>query len=252
MANTVNKSSLQNILQAVLSVAAEEMTFFYSPYIYTQHRNVIESMLLSALVKAFPANPNVIDQLAPFVRIAIIPVKDGFVDLPDGNGTDDAYRNILGTPMIFAKPDSTGECGTDEPLTPQNFKVGILKSGCRLNPVDIVPQSEFADRTSSTYGRPDFENPIGYFAGANRIKVCPFDLTKVAVMYVKKEKLLNYGYITQPDDTYLYDAETTVDTEFDSNAFDSIFNANMALYSAYAKDQALQNWSAILQEKGIL
>lgn len=241
-----NKSSLDNVLKAVLAVSQEDQNFYYAPHIYTQHRNIIESLLISALVKSFPANPVIIDQLAPFIKISLIPITNGYVQLPDD------YRNILGTPYIFSNPNSTSECVPQEPLTPENFRVGILKSGCRLNPVTIVPQSEFADRTISTYAPPDFENPIGYFIDNNKIKVCPFNLTKVGVMYVRKERLLNYGYVSQPDDTYLYDETTTIDTEFGSNAFEMIFNACMALYSAYAKDKDLQSWTEILKTQGIL
>jgi len=242
-----NKSSLQNILQAVLAVANESQGTFYSPYIYTQHRNVIESLLLSELVKSYPANNEVIDQIAPFVKIAIIPITDGYVQLPED------YRNILGAITIFSKPDDTGECDSVvEPLTPQNFKTGILKSGCKLNSVKIVPQSEVSYLLKSTYDAPNYENPIGWYIDSNKIKLCPYDLSKVGVMYAKKERVLNYGYITQPDDTYLYDPTTTIDTQFDSNAFQLIFNAAMFLYSAYAKNQELQNWSLLLQEKGIL
>ena len=32
----------------------------------------------------------------------------------------------------------------------------------------------------------------------------------------------------------------------------AIFNATLALYSAYAKDHELQNWSAVLKTQGIL
>lgn len=242
----INKSSLDNVLKAVLSVSQESQNFYYSPQIYTQHRNIIESLLLSALVKAFPANPVIIDQLAPFINIALIPVTSGYVQLPDD------YRNILGSPYIFANPKSDCECEPQEPLTLENFKVGIMKSGCKLNAIRITPQSEFADRTISTYDPPTFENPIGYFIDNNKIKVCPFNLTKVGVMYVKKESLLNYGYIPNPDDTYLYDPTTTKDTQFGSNCFNEIFNATMALYSAYAKDKDLQSWSEILKTQGIL
>lgn len=242
-----NKSSLNNILQAVLSVANQSQNTFYSPYIYTQHRNVIESLLLSELVKSYPANNDVIAQISPFVKIEIIPITDGYIQLPED------YRNVLGTPMIFAKSDDSSECGAPiEPLTPQNFKIGILKSGCKLNSVNIVPQSEVSFRLRSTYDAPNYESPIGWYIDSNKIKLCPFDLSKIALMYAKKERLLNYGYITQPDDTFLYDPSLTIDTEFDSSAFVPIFNACVALYSAYVKNQDLQNWSQILQEKGIL
>lgn len=245
---TENKSSLNNVLQAVLATVQQEQNFFYSPKIYTQHRNIIESLLLTELVRSYPENNEVIDQISPFVGIKTIPVTDGYIQLPD------EYRNILGTPMIFANPNSTGECGEPltEPLTPTNFKLGILKSGCRLNAVKIVPQTEVSYILKSTYDAPTYENPIGWYIDSNKIKVCPFDITKVAVMFARKERLLNYGYITQPDDTYLYDEKTTIDTEFGSNAFDKIYNACLFLYSAYAKNPEIQNIAALLQQRGIL
>jgi len=249
MATTIpNKSSLQNILQAVLATVQQSQNFFYSPQVYTQHRNIIESLLLTELIKSYPENNEVIDQISPFVEIEIIPVTDGYIQLPDD------YRNILGTPMIFANPTNTGECGQplDEPLTPTNFKLGILKSGCRLNSVRIFPQTEVSYILKSTYDFPTHESPIGWYIDSNKIKVCPFDLTKVAVMYARNETLLNYGYIPQPDDTYIYDPTTTIDTQFGSNCFDKIYNATLFLYSAYAKNPDMQNFSLLLKERGIL
>jgi len=246
VATVENKSSLENILNAVLSIAGQEKTMFYSPRIYSDQRNVVESLLLSSLVKSYPLNQNVIDQIAPFVKVETISNTDGYIQLPDN------YRNLLGSPMIFANPESTGECGAQtEPLTAHNFKVGMLKAGCRLNAVVIVPESEFADRTKSTYDTPSYENPIGMYIDNKRIKICPYDVSRVAVMYAKKERLVRYGYIMQPDDTYLFDENTTEETEFTSNSYEMIFNAMMALYSAYAKNQELQNWSMVLSQKGI-
>lgn len=244
---TENKSGLNNILKSVLSINNAEQTFYYPPKIYTYQRNVVESLLLSSLVKAYPANNEIIDQINPFVIVETISITNGYAQLPEN------YRNILGSPMCFANPNSTGECGeVQQPLTAQNFKTGVLKSGCRLNPVVIVPQSEFAYRTTSTYDFPTWDAPIGMFVGKNQIKVCPYDITRVSVMYVMKERVVNYGYITQPDDTYLYDESTTIETQFDSNAFESIFNAMVALYGAYSRDRDMQNWSVMLKEKGIL
>jgi hypothetical protein len=131
------------------------------------------------------------------------------------------------------------------------FQSRVLQSGCLLNPVVIVPQSEFAFRTQSTYDFPTWESPIGMFTGKRQIKVCPYNITRVVVMYAMKETPVNYGYIMQPDDIYIYDALTSVETQFGSNAFMPIFNGMMALYSAYSKDRELQNWTQVLKE-GIL
>ncbi len=237
------------MLKAILSVANEEQSMFYSPRIYSDQYNVVTSLLISTLVRAYPANPVVIDQLEPFVEIKLLPVTDGYVNLPE------EYRDILGSPYIFTNKKNDCECEKvefEEPLTANNFKVQILKGGCKIAPVIIYPESEFIERTDSTYDAPTWEAPIGFFSGKRQIKICPYDATKVAVMYAKKEKSYVYGYIPQPDDTFLFDINTTVESEWTSAAFTPIFNAMMSLYSAYSKDQELGNWAQILNEKGIM
>ncbi len=241
-----SKCSLDNMLKYILSVANEEQSMFYSPRVYSDQYNVVTSLLISALVKAFPENPVVIDQLEPFIKIELLPVLNGYVDLPGD------YRDILGSPYIFKKSDGNGECGKEiEPLTPQSFKVQTLKGGCNMRPVIIYPESEFIFRTDSTYDAPSWDAPIGFFSGKRQIKICPYDVSKVAVMYVRNENIYKYGYIMQPDDTFLFDQLTTDESEWGNNAFDPIFKALCALYSVYAKDQEMGNWSQILNERGI-
>lgn len=238
---------MDSMLRAILSVAKQEQSFFYPPYIYSEQRNIVESLLISELVKQYPNNQQVVDMITPFVEVAVINNTNGYIQLPDD------YRNLLGAPVVFANPTSTGECGNiEEPLTANTFKTKILKSGCSLNPIIILPQSEFAYRTTSLYDPPTWEEPIGEFIDSRKIKVCPYNITKVGVMYVSKETEVRYGYTTQPDDTYLYDLNTTVETQFDSNAYEPIFKAMLSLYSAYSKDQQIQNWSSLLKERGIL
>lgn len=245
---TESKCSLNNMLKAILSVANEEQSMFFSPRVYQDQYNAVTSLLISALVKAYPSNPVVIDQLEPFVDIQILPIKNGYVDLPE------EYRDILGSPYIFANPKSSGECGEgfEEPLTAANFRKQSLKGGCQLTPVVILPESEFAYRTTSTYNQPTWTDPIGFFSGKKQIKICPYDATKVAVMYVKKEESYIYGYIMQPDDTYLFDPLTTKESLWTSASFEPIFTALTSLYAIYAKDQEMGNWSQILKERNIL
>lgn len=243
-----SKCLLKNMLPAVLSVGNEEQSMFYSPRVFTEHYNIVYSLLISNLVKAYPSNPMVIDQLEPFVEIKLIPVVNGYVDLPED------YRDILGSPYIFKNPKSNGECGNEdiEPLTAQSFKIQNLKGGCQMRPVIIYPESEFIYRTDAEYDYPTWDAPIGFFSGKRQIKVCPYDISKVAVMYVRNEKKCNYGYIMQPDDTYLYDPATSEESELGSNCYEPVFNALCALYSVYSKDQEMSNWTQVLHERGIL
>ena len=127
-----------------------------------------------------------------------------------------------------------------------------MKGGCKLNSVTIVPQSEFADLTASAYRYPTYSKPIGYFSGQKQIRICPYDLKKVAVLYVRDELLYNYGYITQPDDTYIFDPATSTESEWGGNAFPYLFKGVLALYGAYSSDPTISSFSQILNSAGIL
>lgn len=241
------KCGLNNLLSALMSTAPAEQNMVYPPGIFGSQVNFVSSLLISALAKSYPSNQSVIDILDPFVKVEIIPVKNGYVQLPDD------YRNLLGSPMMFTNPKSTGECVDNvEPLTAQTFKSGVLKSGCRLTPIIIKDQSEFADLTRSTYKFPTYEFPIAFFSGKKQLKICPYDCSKVAVMYVINEPIYSFGYIQQPDDTYIYDSTTSVDTDWGNNAFEPLIKGLVSLYSAYTNNKNLSDWSQILNQGNII
>jgi len=245
MPNT-SKSSLDNLLKSILSVISEEQNAIYPPAIFSQQVNVITALLLNKLVKMYPGDPISIDMLSPFMMFAMQPVQNGIFSMPLN------YRNILGAPYVFKK-----DCSEVPQITTyQQFLTAQLKGGCSAVPITIVSESEYSVRTSSTYKRPTHENPIGYFTmqvnGQTSVKVCPYDLGTVAVLYVRQEKTYTYGYIPQPDDTYIFDPTTTVDSEWGSSAFQPIFDALLSLFSAYVKDPEMTSWSRILSQEGLL
>jgi hypothetical protein len=245
--------SLDNMLRAILGTANQDQNQVLPPNIYSSMYNTVTSLLISALVKQYPSNPVVLDMLRPFVKVAYIAIKDGFIELPDD------YRDILGSPSIVAAKNNSGECGCDkdeiqEPdiTTQQQFEIAIQKSRCLTRPITIVPQSEFDYLTTSTYKPPTYIDPVGYMYGANKIKVCPFDLQKVKLQYVRQESQYVYGYTVQPDDTYILNIASTIESEWTSAAFQPIYNALNALYAAYSKDENLRDFSSILHQTGIL
>lgn len=250
-----SKSSLQNLLTALLAPANQDQNQSLPPWVFTSFVNTATSFLISALVKSYPENPQVVDVLDPFTRFSILPVKNGYFSIEGSFIDKDGYRDILGAPYIFANKTLDSECG-DIPLitTPQQFKTANLTGGCKTFPILIVPESEFSYRTSSTYNFPTYEEPIGYYAGQKQVKICPYDLSKVALLYVKNELIYNMAYLMQPDDTYLVNPAdpTFVDTEWGSNAFPYLFKALNHLYAAYASDPAFTQWSEILTREGIL
>ena len=242
-----SKCSLQSLLNSLLGVALQEQNMQIPPFIFSQWINTITSLLISALVKAYPSNPQVVDMLDPFILFEVLPCQNGFITLPA------KYRNILGSPYIMINGNKEGDCAPSIDNLAQ-FQAAIKKGSCDATPVEIVPQSEFANRTSSSYKFPDHEFPIGYFAGKRQIKICPYDLSRVFLLYTKEELLVNMTYISQPDDTYLIDPTNPdfQDSEWTSAAYEPIYKALVSLYSAYSRDPELSNWSAFLIQQGIL
>ena len=243
--SNTSKSTLDNVLQAVLSTINKEANQDFPPSVFSNFFNIVTSFLITELSKQYPKRQEVIDILDPFINTATIPATGGFIQLPPD------YRGMIGGPMIFANPDSNGQC-QDAPLTPQSFAIGMLKGGCRLNSVTIVDQSEFADLTTSTYNTPTYDAPIAFFSGKKQLRICPFDVTRVFVMYTINDPTFVYGYTSQPDDSYIFNIKTSVESIWGSNAFTYLYKGVLALYGAYSADQNISNFSRVLNEAGIL
>lgn len=243
--------SLDNMLKAVLAVGNKEQNMMIPPSIFSDMYNTVTSLLLSALSQAYLTDSTVSDMLQPFMKYKKQPPKNGYVEV------DSDFRNLLGL-GISVKKDG-GDCNSNPVVidTETEFKTAQLKSGCQSVPIEMVSISEWDYRTTSTYNFPTVKRPIGCFFGKNneektKIRVCPYDLPTIEIRYIRQEKKVVYGYIMQPDDTYLFDLETSVESEWTDAAFKPIFNAMVSLYSAYSRDSELTNWSQILTERGIL
>lgn len=250
MLNT-SKSGLQNLLTSLISVSNQDQNFFLPPWIFSSFVNTITSFLIDKCVELYPNNSTLIDIISPFVKVACIPPSGGLITLPSD------YRNILGAPSIIV--NKSGECGdVTVPInTPQQFLTATLKGGCNRRPITIVAQSEFDYLTTSSYKKPTYWDPIGFFTGQNengqvQIRVCPTDLTKVYVLYVQQEKTYSVGYQMNPDDTWYFDQQTTVDTIWNSASFGSLMKGLTVLYGAYSRDKQFSDFANILRETNLV
>lgn len=239
-----NKASLNNILQQVLAVANADQNFSLPPSVYGNFYNTVTSFLLD---KAPVIYPTAVDIFLPFIEIKKIAITDGFVVLPD------EYRNLLGAPSISVQKDGS-DCLGDDPViidSESEFKTAKSKAGCKTRPITIVDKKEWDYLTTSTYAFPTLENPIGIFEG-RKIKVCPYDLARVEIMYIKKEAIGVYGYIPQPDDTYIFDEKTSTEVGWTESAASILFRGCLALYSAYSRDKELTDYSQVLNQAGLI
>lgn len=235
------------MLQSILSVANEEQSAIYPPSIFSSHYNIVTSFLIDAVVRAYPDRPFLLDVIDPYVAFAMITVSNGLATLPAD------YRNILGSPYVFSNPKNNGYCG-EQPVisTAAQFQVARNVSSCNVNPLQIVSQAEFSVRTNSTYNFPTYEFPIAYFSGKTTLRVCPYDIPKIALLYTQQEAIYQYGYIPQPDDTFLFDSATTVDSLWTNSAFKSLFKGLSHLYGIYVRDQEIKEWANLLSQIDIV
>lgn len=238
-----NRSSLENMLRSLVDVGNKEQNQQIPPRVFDSIYNITTSFAKSSLVKAYPVG---LDILRPFMRSKVIHVEKGLVKLPPD------YRDMLGRPSISARKEGNSECAEVTKIEDANeFRLANLKSGCESRPIDMLTQDEWDDRTTSEYAYPTYWDPIGCFFDATTFRVCPFDIAQVSVRYVVDEKLYRYGYINQPDDTYIYDKQTSVESEWGDNAFPALFKGCLALYSMYLRDPLLTNGSQILNQIGL-
>jgi hypothetical protein len=247
-----SKSSLQNLYTALISVSNGSQNFFLPPWVFSSMVNTATSFLIDKCVALYPDNAQLLDIIAPFVQVVCIPPSGGLISLPLN------YRNILGAPSVIV--NKTGECGeVVVPITTaQQFLTATLKGGCERRPIAIVPQSEFDYLTTSAYKKPTYWDPAGFNTGQNaetgqvQIRICPADLSKVFVLYVRQELVYSLGYVMNPDDTWYISAATTVDTEWGTTAFQPLFKALNHLFGIYARDKQFSDWAQALSQISIV
>jgi len=225
---------------------------YLAPFVFSSMVNTITSFLIDKCISLYPDNPQLVDIINPFVKVCPIAPSGGVLTLPMD------YRNILGAPSIIVKNDKKGECGQDVPITnTQQFLTANWKGQCTRRPIKIVSQSEFDYLTTSTYKSPTVWDPIGYNAGTNDqgqalIRICPADLSKAYLIYVRQEKVYNLAYVMNPDDTFYIDPVNTIDTEWGDAAFSALFKGVNHLFGIYSRDKQFSDWAQVLSQISIV
>lgn len=220
-------------------MANSESNQTYPPNIFDQHIRTITSLLISELVKIYPTSDRAVEMLDPFVATKMKAVSNGVIKL------DDDFRNLLNV----ATPRKTA--AKEHPKNEREFELKVIKSGINAVPLMGVSVSEWNYLTTSNYKFPTHDAPIMCRFKSGEIRVAPYDLGDVEVCYVRKEGQYRYGYIMQPDDTYIPDPNTTVESEWTNAAFDPLFKGLNFLYGIYTRDQEVKDWSALLMSQNV-
>jgi hypothetical protein len=246
MAEYNNKVTLQAMLTAVLSNANSEQNQMYPPSIFSAHFNAVTSYIISTIAENLESKSIYSDCIEPFIIVKKFSLKNGYLELPTN------YRNYWEA-GVSVKQDFSGNCNDDQSdLTEKEFKDGIKKSNCISRPLTLLNQSEWDDRTTSSYKYPTYNDPVCRIVGGRRLQVCPYDIPNVELRYIRNEKTATYGYVNQPDDTYIFDLATSVESEWTNAAFKYLYEGLNTLYGVYTRDKDFREWSIELKKIGLL
>lgn len=239
--------TLDSILRKVLSIGNKEQNQHYPPSVFTQHVNIATNVVLNELCKNYPKTQDYIDLLLPFIDKATLPVMDGVVKIPL------EYRRLLNIGVYVVDDNGTLKPSNEKGICDAEFdgdptvesagkkKADELKKKCKTNEVDILSVGEWNNRTSHSYKMPKLDHPIACQFEDGSIKICPFDVSTVEVRFVKNPKEYVYGYAELPDGTYQFNANTSIESEWNTTATEAIVNSVVTLYSVYLRDMELEN-----------
>lgn len=226
-------------------IANKNQNQHYPPHVKDQHANFITNALIDELVKLYPTNNSVVGILKPFIKTIDVRVENGVVNFPKD------YRDFLRMGVYVRDADEKkkaiipclkdgyticeAESKQDIP-SHEEMKIKALKRTCRSNPVDLKSLGEWDLASGHAYKKPTLENPICCITSGAGVTINPYNVEQVVLSYVKIPKVYKYGFTLLPDDTIQFDANTTVESEWETSARQYINKGMNTLYSIYARD----------------
>lgn len=238
----MNKSSLKIFFDLVTKPLDIPKSRVVPPEVFDAIYNLSAAWVIGKVVELWPRDQRYVEVVEPFLRVDVKHTANGIVDLPK------EYRNFLGA-SVLTNEAKTATCNdTPQAIRLRQHELEAVKGICERVPIRIVDQAEFDFFTQDEFDMPTLKAPIGCFFGEKKLKVCPLDLGSVEMKYLINEKMYKYGYIMQPDDTFINDTATTVETEFTNAAFDKLYAASTKLLGVYLRDNSVVGFSQALNE----
>lgn len=234
-------ATIHSVVSEVLSQANEDQNQHYPPRIITSHFRMVTNAILDQGRKQWPGNADIVDILSPFLETVDLQVKNGVVELPKN------CRHALGLTIFIS--DNGKPC---ENLTPEEIEQSRLEARMESRDIKLKEQFEYNRLTTHKYKKPTALEPIGAVFNNKEIRINPFNVGMVQLSYLRYPKEYFYGYKTNPDDTYFWDENSTVESEWTNPASGILFTGMNILYSNYARDTEQTANAQALRLQGLL
>jgi hypothetical protein len=223
----------------VLAQGNKEQNQHYPPAVFTTHFRLASDWLKDELVRLYPTSQTVIDLLKPYLVVKLIQLKNGKMAMPKVE-----YRNLIGVGFFVkdlekCKPLAGDQFKFADPGQPTEEEIAELNAELEADSksVRMVSQAEWDYFTAHPYKKPKtFDKAKGCIFDDNSIKVLPLGIPYVELRFVKKCDEFKYGYKPLPDETFVFDQETTTEEHWNENAIPYLFKAVNILYANYVRD----------------
>lgn len=238
-----NKCSLKIFFELLLQPFNIPQSAVVPPNIFDAVYNVSAGWVLGKIAELFPFDNSLVDIAEPFLGVERLIVKKGEVDIPVD------FRNFLDC-GAYVKEDRKSVCS--ESMTPalalRAYNQNLVQNGCVRQSITVVDIAQFDLLTKSQFDKPTLEQPIACFFGKKKMKICPTNIEVIDFRYLKNENLVRYGYTMQPDDTFIFNATTSIESQWTNAAFPIMYKAASKLLGVYLRDNNVSNFSYSLSD----
>lgn len=231
-----------------LSQANKEQNQHYAPHIFESHFILVSEVLKDELVKQYPTAQLIVDMFRPYFRFYKAMITNGQLPI----NVD--YRNLLGVGFYITdketwKPlelDTKGFANPDKP-TSDELQAYVAKTQTISKPLDMVTIGEWNYFSDHPYKNPNKIDPKTKMPQYKKAKGCIFEKNFIRVMpeipfaevrYVKQTAPFKFGYKMLPDETYVFDPDTTTEELWDFNAIPYLVKGVNLLLANYLRDPA--------------
>jgi len=245
-----NKCSLDNFFTLLLGPLDIPQSKTVSPTAFNAIYNTATGWLIGKIVELWPKDQSYVDIIEPFLVTEIKQVKNGYIELPE------EYRNFLDVgALVQNSKNVTTDCAECDDTTEdtqaikkRKYQQAIEAGKCERQAIVMVDQTQWDYLTKDPFDLPTYDAPICCQFGDRKIKICPASIQNVELRYLKNEKMYSYGYTMQPDDTFIFNAATSVESEWTNAAFPKLYKVCMALLGVYLRDQTISGFSAAMND----
>lgn len=234
------RSISDNVFQMVLAQGNKEQNQHYPPGIFEVHYKLASDWLKDEGAKLYPTSQIIVDIFRPYLKVELMPVKNGIIPMPK------EYRNLLGLGFYVNEtkkciPVKLPDNNFKDPKNPTLAELAKVTAELQVESsrIDLKSIDEWNYITKHPYKKPKtFDKAAACIFDGEGIRLLPLKIPYAEVRYMKVVPEFKYGYAMLPDETFVFDPDTTTEELWNENAIPYLFKGVNILYANYVRDDS--------------